>query len=235
MTKLLSIDTSTRNFSLAVSIGEEVIRYRNIKLTKVLSSAIVPCIKEILSKSKVSLRGLDGFAIGAGPGSFTSLRVGFSTIKALAFATGKHVVSVPSLDIIAMNVQKQEARVCTICDAKRKMVYACVYEKNGMILKKKVQYLLTGIDFLLDKFSGEIIFTGDGINIFRQEIEEAGRLKKGKFVPKFEEEKFWYPCAPCIVPLALRRFRKKEFDNVNKIVPLYLYPEDCQVRKAGKK
>ena len=81
--KILSIDTSTKNFSLAVSKDGRVLRYRNIFLDKVLESSIIPSIEGILKSADVRFKDLDGFAIGLGPGSFTSLRVGLSTIKSI--------------------------------------------------------------------------------------------------------------------------------------------------------
>src|SRR3989304_5415259 len=108
--KILSIDTSTKTFSLAVSDGEEILRSRNIKITRVLSSSIIPSIHQILKKAGIALSQLDGFAVGLGPGSFTSLRVGLSTIKAFALATGKPVVGIPSLDVLALNVLERDRK-----------------------------------------------------------------------------------------------------------------------------
>ena len=102
--KLLAIETSTNRFSLAVSEGGEILKSRTLILDKVLSSSIIPSIEKILKESKINLKDIDAFVVGLGPGSFTSLRVGLATIKGLAFATGKPLVGVPSLDAIALNI-----------------------------------------------------------------------------------------------------------------------------------
>lgn len=224
--KLLSIDTSTRNLSLAVSKDEKILAFQNVKLDKILSSSIIPRIQGILEKGKISLKALDGFAVGLGPGSFTSLRIGLATIKGLAFATQKPVVGISSLDILAMNVAENDVQICTVCDAKRQLVYSSLYQKKGSVLKRSGPYLLASIDDVLDGIQGKTLFIGDGIPLYREAI-----LKKKQV--KLVDEKKWSPQARQLAGLALKRFRAKKFkgDNVNKLAPMYLYPEDCQVRR----
>ena len=216
--KLLSIDTSTKNFSLAVCDGDKILAEKNIQLDKILSDSIIPSIEQILKKSKLSLAKLDGFVVGLGPGSFTSLRVGLSTIKAFALAIDKPVVGIASLDAIALGI-KEDGPVCVITDARRNMVYACMYEKQQGQITQKGEYLLTPLEDLLKTIKGQPIFVGDGV-IF---------LKDKKY-PVAKEE-FWYSQAKYLIPLALERFKDKETENIDTLVPLYLYPEDCQVQK----
>src|SRR3989338_5093578 len=97
----LSIEPSTKVFSLALSDGRRVLRYRNMTVDKVLEHSIIPAVDRLLASAGVPFKKLDAFAVGLGPGSFTSLRVGLATVKAFAMATGKPVVGVPSLDVIA--------------------------------------------------------------------------------------------------------------------------------------
>ncbi len=218
--KLLSIDTSTKNFSLSISDQGKVLSQTNIKLDKILSDSIIPAIEQILKKTKLSLEKLDGFVVGLGPGSFTSLRVGLSTIKAFAFVHNKPVVGISSLDAIAMGL-KEDGSVCVITDARREMVYACLYEKNKGQLTRSSDYLLTSVSDLLTKIKGRPIFVGDGVPLLKNEDEKYSTA----------QEDFWYPQAKFFVPLALDRFKAKKTDNVSKMVPLYLYPEDCQVQR----
>ena len=231
--KILSIDTSSKYFSLAVSDDEKIICARKIKAGKILSSAIIPAIKQIIKKSGViSLSKLDGFAVGLGPGSFTSLRVGVSTVKALGFALNKPVVGISSLDVLALNVRADIADVCAICDARRNLVYGCVFKKRGLKIIKKTKYLLTDVKNLLDEIKDDVVFIGDGIEIVKREFEEkGGRNFKGMLFHFEENEKLWYPQARHLAILAFEKMKKKKIDKVEKIVPLYLYPRDCQVRR----
>ncbi len=72
-------------------------------------------------------------------------------------------------------------------------------------------------------------FIGDGVPLFRERIEKAVGTKA-----HFAGEKQMYPQAKHLVTLALKRFESKEYDAAESLVPLYLYPEDCQVSKVVK-
>ena len=240
---LLAIDTSTKHFSLAVAKDGKTLRHRGLFLEKVLSDSIMPAIQDILKKAGLTLAQLDGFAVGLGPGSFTSLRVGLSTVKGLAFALQKPVVGISSLDVLALNAEpcfagrnperrrriSGDGQICVACDAKRNMVYACLYQKKGGVLKRKSKYLLTEIKNVLKQIKGETTFIGDGVPLFREAIENAAGIK-----PRFAGEKQMYPQAKHLAALAFKRFEAKEHDAPERLVPLYLYPEDGQVQTSKK-
>ena len=229
--RILAIDTSTKNFSLAVADGDKILHCRNIVLTRVLSSSIIPAIDRILRLSSLSLRRIDGFAVGLGPGSFTSLRVGLATVKAFCFATGKPLVGISSQDVLAMNALGQGThQICTICDAKRQLVYACRYTECNGKLRKKSPYLLVPLEEFLQQVEGEALFLGDAVGMYRDEILGVAR-KTAKFKPVFIDEKKWFPHAKNLIPLAMIRFQKKKYDNIDTLVPIYLYPHDCQIRR----
>ena len=229
--KLLALDTSTKSFSLAVVDNHKVLAKKDIILNKILSESIVPIIDKILAKAKVPLNKLDGFAIGLGPGSFTSLRVGLSTVKALALVTDRPVVGIASLDAIAQAVLKDSnpENIVVISDAKRGLVYACFYRnKNGTLLRAG-KYLLQPVAEILSKIKSPTTLAGDALVIFQKEITQT---KKAKII--LAEEKLWYPKAVHLSQLAYQKFLKKEYNDVNSLVPLYLYPEHCQVVPHGR-
>jgi len=227
MMNLLSMDTSTKRLSLAVSRDEDVIKFRNMELKRPLSSSIMPGIKKILSDARMSLEKIDGFAIGLGPGSFTSLRVGLSTVKGLAFALRKPVVGIPSLDILAMNVPENHAQICALCDAKRHLAYACVFDKREGILRKKTGYLLASVQDVLKKIKGDVLFVGDGIEMFRSDILQVKDIR-----PKFADPEYAFPSARALAFLALMRFREGKCDHIDRLIPLYLYPDHCQIKST---
>lgn len=226
--KLLAIDTSTVNLSIAVSVNGQVLRYRNYPLGRVVSSAIIPSIKKILEASGIALNDIDGLAVGLGPGSFTGLRVGLSTVKALAFALKKPLVGVSSMDVLALSIKEPDVSVCVVCDAKRNLVFGAVYDKNESTLVPRTKYLLTDIDDLLARIDSAVVFIGDGISVYQEKILQSQKALR------LTEEKAWTPQARYIIPLVAERFQKKEYDSIDTLVPLYLHPEDCQVRKKKK-
>jgi len=230
---ILTLETSTRKFSLAVSRDEKILVSKSMVLNGVLSSSIIPAIDKLLKSAGLPLSDIHGFTIGLGPGSFTSLRIGLSTVKALSFATHKPVVGIASLDALALGVLKQtppQAQICAICDARRNLVYSCFYQNNKGNLQRTSDYFLISIKDLVKKIDKEILFVGDGVKLFREEILKlmAGR---GGFKVHFAQEKFWYPQAKHLAALACERFKLKRYDNPDRLVPLYLYPDDCQVTR----
>lgn len=234
----LSFETSTKIFSLSLSQDEKVLRYRNLKSALVLEDSILPAIDKMLDAADVKFNQIDGFAIALGPGSFTSLRVGLATVKAFAMSTGKPVVGIPSMDIIAAAMQKgtgprlsgalTPSEICVLMDARRGKVYACFYGPQGLsssrtfTVVRKSDYLLTTLEDVLERAQGKTLFVGDGLGIYRDKID-------GKFL--FAEEKWWYPQSKVMAALAYERFAHQQYDDAAKLLPLYLYPQDCQVSR----
>ena len=230
--KLLAFDTSTQHFSLAISVGDKFSASRSLKNDRVLSSKILPALDKLFHKAGVTPKDIDAVAVGLGPGSFTSLRVGVSTAKGLAHALGKPVIGIPSLDAAAMNVKRGEAdRVCVMFDARRGMVYTAVYAclEEGLVLVS--DHMLVEPHKVLKMLKGSVAFLGNGIPLYQDVIEQQGKATGAKFSPVFLPEKRWYPSAKHIARLARERLKNGEVDNIDTLVPLYLYPEDCQVTR----
>jgi len=231
---LLAIDSSTKTFSLAVARDEKILKKRDIRLKGVLSSSIIPRIDRILKDSDLTLQKIDGFVLGRGPGSFTSLRVGVTTVKALAVATGKPVVSFCSLDAIALNLLRGDPvdRYGVIVDARRQKVYACLYRRQANRLVRKTPYLLVPISEFLDRIDTDVQFAGDGLHLYRETIRQWAQRRKIEQRTLFAPSKAWAPQAANLIPAALERLRAQRMDNIDKLEPFYLYPKECQVVRS---
>lgn len=224
--KILGIDTSSNNLSLAILGNQNEIVEENIDSQKRLSSIILSSIKDILKKKEIALDSLNAFAIGLGPGSFTGLRIGTATVKGLAVGSHKPVIGISSLDILARSVSGGGYQVCPVVDAKRQKVYSCIYKIRNNHMVRTSKYLLIDIRDLLKKIKNKTIFLGDGIGIYKEVITK----KLGKKAI-FADERFWFPSAGNLVILARERFLNREFDDIDKLTPVYLYPKECQVRR----
>ena len=227
--KILAVETSTKHLSIAVAEDDIVLISRSVPPKRDLSLSISFDIERVLQKAGVFLHDIEAYVVGLGPGSFTSLRVGLSMLKAFIMVNDRLVVGVPSLDVIAMNVRNRKlAQVCVISDARRNLLYSCVYEKAGTTLKRKTEHMLKPMDEVLALLSGEVHFVGDGIPLHLQSIKEEA-ARHAKFTPIFEDEKNWLPNARELAFLGWQRLTKKDVDKIETLAPLYLYPEDCQV------
>lgn len=128
----LSVDTSGDRLAVTLTgkVNDEI--YLNDAMLK-HSITLMPSIEKILVRNNLTLSDIDVFAAVIGPGSFTGIRIGVSTAKALAFATGKKVLSVTAFDLLAYN-GVADKKLCVI-DALHGNFYACGYEAEKVILK----------------------------------------------------------------------------------------------------
>ena len=224
--KLLGFDTSSDYLVLGISDGERMLYSESILLGRKHSTELFARLEKALKKARLTLKELDGFVVGQGPGSFTGLRIGISIAKALAYSLKKPIAAVPTMDVLAEPFRSESMPICPILDAKRSQVYACVYENNGKALKRTIEYQVTPVEPFVKTLKGKIIFLGEGLRLYEKEIR---LLKKDEAV--FAPEKFWIPAPQHLLSLGRSRFEQKQFDDPFALVPLYVYPRDCMIKK----
>lgn len=124
----LAIDTSGEYLTVIAKHGERTERVFRPDCLAKHSVVLMEEIDGALSRAQMTAAECDFFAVVVGPGSFTGIRIGIATVKGLAFAAGKKVLPVTSLDCIAYSVE--DAPVLALVDAGHGAVYACAYEKD---------------------------------------------------------------------------------------------------------
>ena len=122
---ILSIDTTSEFGSIALADGERVIEEVLLYSPDGFGHVLYGHLEQLLTRHSVHVRAVDCFAAGAGPGSFTGVRVGLTAVKGLAEATAKTVVAVSNLRALA-SLGSAPLRA-TVLDARRGEVYAAVY------------------------------------------------------------------------------------------------------------
>src|SRR3989339_1180270 len=142
--KILAIDTSGIIAAVAVLDESKLLAEYILNHKKTHSVKLMPMIKEIISNLDLTLSEIDVFAASNGPGSFTGLRIGITTIKSMAYALKKPVISVPTLDALANNINKTDNLICPIIDARNNQVFTALYEWKDKKLIKITDYM--GID-----------------------------------------------------------------------------------------
>ena len=130
---LLAVDTSGKNGSLAL-VRAEKIAFQVLELVplagRMYSAQLIPSLQDALTRQNLKKTDIDGFAVASGPGSFTGLRVGLSTVKALSEVLHKPIAAVSVLEAAA-RVTKTPGPVIVALDAGRKQVFVGDY--NGSI------------------------------------------------------------------------------------------------------
>ncbi|NQT95893.1 MAG: tRNA (adenosine(37)-N6)-threonylcarbamoyltransferase complex dimerization subunit type 1 TsaB [Candidatus Omnitrophica bacterium] len=224
--RILSADTSSRKFSIALlERGVPIDQYEPISFNR-HSSDLLPAIDKLLSRNSYSIEDVDAFCIGLGPGSFTGLRVGITTMRALALSLKKPIVGIPSIDAIAHNLSGYKGYASVIIDARQEKVYARRYSFSAKRIEPKGRIALLGIDELLKNIKGPTIFLGDGLEIYKDRI-----IEEKKELAAFAQESTYYPKAAIIGRLAIERLKTGKRDNAFKLSPLYIYPKECQIKK----
>ena len=117
--KLLAVETATRCQSVAIVEDHQVLAEESHPECASHASVLIPTIDRLLQSLGLSVPKLDGLAVSVGPGSFTGLRVGLSTMMGFRLATQLPLVTVPTLEAMAWNVKGEGRPVCPILKASR--------------------------------------------------------------------------------------------------------------------
>ena len=223
---ILSVDTSSNKFSCALLDKGMLVDEFESDSPNRHSSDLIPEIDRLLSKNSCDIKRIGALSVGLGPGSFTGLRVGITTMRALALGLKKPIIGVASIDSLAYNLLGHEGNICAIIDAKQKKVYARMYDCKGKKIRPRNRYLLIKPHELIAMIKKPTMFTGDAIALYREDIEKAAKVPV-----RFAPEPTWYPKAEIIGRLGWQRLKLGKKDNVFNLSPIYVYPKECQVRK----
>ncbi len=171
--KVLAIDTSTMLGGVALLDGDILRAETRLNIKVAHSERLLGEIHLCLQRCAIRLDEVDVFALAIGPGSFTGLRVGLSTVKGLAFATGIRVVAVSTLEAFALNAAFSRHPVCPLLDARKNEVYGALYQWSGGGFARLLQEGAYPISEVLRRLDGPTLFLGEGALIYRAAIEDA--------------------------------------------------------------
>ena len=128
---IMAFDTSAKAAGVAVCSEEKLLAEFSVNTGLTHSQTMMPMAQAALDCAKLTLHDIDAFAVAAGPGSFTGLRIGIAAVKGLAQTLGKPCVPVSTLEGLAQNLQGFEATVCAVMDARCKQVYNALFTCGG--------------------------------------------------------------------------------------------------------
>jgi tRNA threonylcarbamoyladenosine biosynthesis protein TsaB len=225
--RLLAIETSTMLGGVAIMEDETLIAESRMNVKTTHSERLMVEIEHILKQSGLKIDDIDVFAIAAGPGSFTGLRVGLSTVKGLVYATGKKLVSVPTLEAFAWNMPFSKYQVCTLLDARKKEVYAAIFRWTDNGFAKILNEQAIKIDNLLLQISEPTIFLGEGAVIYKENIK---RGLNGMAI--FAQPQEMVPSPSNVAYLGMIKAKKGEFADPINLVPMYLRKSEAEIKLA---
>ena len=221
---ILGIETATRTGGVAiVSEGGVLAEYTlNIEVTH--SERLMSTVDRVLKDTGLLISNIDGFGVSIGPGSFTGLRIGLSTVKGLAFTTGKPVAAVPTLKALAWNTPHSRYPVCPLLDAKKKEVYAALYRYDGRELVQDLPEMVLPLAELADRVAGEVLFSGEGARLFAGDIERlfAGRAHLAPLSATV-------PSAASVAEIALDMIRAGRHTGPDDLSPMYIRRPEAEL------
>jgi tRNA threonylcarbamoyladenosine biosynthesis protein TsaB len=176
----LAMNCATKSVGLALLKKEEILAEVYIGPGRHHAEILLPALEKLLFLTGITVEEIDLFVCTAGPGSFTGVRTGVSTVKGLALATGRPIVPVSTLEALAMNAFSSTGLICPLLDARRDQVYAGLYRMAPDGFPEIVMPdRLTDIAlWMRDLPDGEIDWIGDGALQYRDRILES---RPGRF------------------------------------------------------
>jgi tRNA threonylcarbamoyladenosine biosynthesis protein TsaB len=223
--KVLGVDTSTMTAGVGIVQEDEILVEVKFSVKITYSEVLLSCIDQALKNADQKIDDMDGFAISIGPGSFTGLRIGLSTLKGLSFATGKPLVSVPSLDALAYLSLYCQHPVVAMLDARKDQVYAAIYETKDGDLKRRSDYLVIDVEDLVKKISQETLFAGPGARLYQEQLIEL--LKDKAHFPLAEQS---LPSGATVALLGSKKLILGEFEDLVSLEPLYLRRSEAELK-----
>ena len=163
------------------------------------SEAALPMTEEAYSKTGLTPEQTDYFAVVAGPGSFTGVRIGVTTVKALAKACGKPCIPVSALEAMSRSQGMFAGLVCPMQNARRGQVYAAVFD--GMTRERLMEDRPIALDDLICQAEilangRPVLLTGDGMTAYREAI---ARMNRPGLVPADEAHSYLRPAAAALL------------------------------------
>ena len=226
--RVLGIETSTLQGGVALVDGHRVVCERTLSVQVTHSERLLPAIDAVLADAGTTLERLDGLAVSIGPGSFTGLRIGVSTVKGLAYATGLPVIGVPTLMAMAWLLPAAQYPICPLLDARKQEVYAALFRHTDAGLVQVWDDRAISPERLCPLIDEPTLFVGDGVGAYA----DLWRARLGDRMlqpPVFARE----PRPAIIAALGRERLERGERDDAERLVPRYLRPSEAELRRAS--
>jgi tRNA threonylcarbamoyladenosine biosynthesis protein TsaB len=234
---ILAIDTSSGSGSIALlRPGGSLLAERTVGSAGPHARWLLQSIASLLDDHGLAPEDIERYALAIGPGSFTGLRIGVSTIKGLAWSTGRPVTPVCTLRALALNAPYPGGLVCPLLDARKSEVYAAIYAFSGARLRAVMEPAALRPEALVDRMEaarqeapqrdGGVLFLGSGLGVYGGFLEEAcpGAL--------LAPEPLWHIRAANIALLALEE--GSPMKNPLEIAPLYLRKSEAELNQVAR-
>tara|TARA_B100000586_G_scaffold90899_1_gene64762 strand:- start:1881 stop:2564 length:684 start_codon:yes stop_codon:yes gene_type:complete len=217
MSRILCVDTSSFICSVSVFENLSLISSNSTEVEKSHSKLIIQLIDQSLKDAKIKINEVDAFAVSMGPGSYTGLRIGVSTIKGLCYSLEKPLISINTLEILSKSALNHinnynDFFICPMIDARRMEVFTKILDNDFNEVEKDKALILDDKSF--NDFGGGklIYFFGDGSNKF----QKITNNKNFHFIDNIISSSKY------MGELANIKYENNQFENLTTFEPFYI-------------
>ncbi|MDT8318705.1 MAG: tRNA (adenosine(37)-N6)-threonylcarbamoyltransferase complex dimerization subunit type 1 TsaB [bacterium] len=223
--KILAIDTSTDTGSIAITDDEDILVESVLNVGRTHSETLIPSFKEMLEKTQLDIKDLDLLALTLGPGSFTGVRIGASTVKGFALALDKPVAGVSTLEALACNFPFSSLPIMPLFDARRGEIYSAMFRWEEGIIKRLGEDRAASLEDAISKIETKTIFAGEGLVKYGQMIKD--RLGD---IAVFAPRAAWYVRASNVAALGLKRYKVDGGLDIAAFTPSYRRKSEAEIQ-----
>ena len=216
---ILYIETATDVCSVALSKGSEIIGLKEEAGGNNHAKHLLPFVDEVLKQAGVSMTEINGVAVSIGPGSYTGLRIGVSTAKGIAYTAGIPVMAISTLESIAQGaktlwsgISTETVQIVPMIDARRMEVFTTRYDFDMRSLEEISSKIVDENTFAELLSKEKVLFCGNG-------MPKCKEILSAFLNAKFMDAPI---SAKNMLPAALRKWQKQEFEDVAYFEPFYL-------------
>ena len=212
--KILHIETSSRNCSVAISDGEELLCLcEEVSENYKQSESLHTFVEWALEGAEISLKDIEAVSLGKGPGSYTGLRIGAASAKGFCYGLKVPLIAVNSLETMIEPFLSQNYDVIIpLIDARRMEVYCAVFDGNSGEMISETEAKILDEQSFKEVEGKKILFVGDGAKKAKEILQISGV----DFISDV------YPSAKYLIKKSVEKFKQKNFEDVAYFEPFYL-------------
>ncbi|NHF58343.1 tRNA (adenosine(37)-N6)-threonylcarbamoyltransferase complex dimerization subunit type 1 TsaB [Flavobacteriaceae bacterium TP-CH-4] len=223
MANILNLETATTNCSVSVAVDGRLVAIKEQNTSNYShSEELHVFIADVLAEASLEVSDLDAVAVSKGPGSYTGLRIGVSAAKGLCFSLDIPLLSIPTLESIAYQVNDETVDfIIPVLDARRMEVYSAVFDKEHQYVRETRAEIIDGNSFKEYLQKGRVLLLGSGAEKCKAIIDDKHLSYDSSIVPSARE----------MAQLSYRKFVSNDFEDVAYFEPYYLKDFIIQAKK----
>ena len=227
---ILAIENTGMCGSVALVCSSHCIGEHSLQTRLTHSKRLLSSVTYLMEEAQLDWVQIDAIAVSLGPGSFTGLRIGLSTVKGLSFAGSIPLIGISTLEAMASQFSYAARQICPLIDARKKEVYAALFrpEMDGSLHRLSEDMVISPED-LAAKISEPTLLVGDGAGLYGDMFREA--LGQNAIFPP---PHLSFPRAVHIGYLALPLWEQKNFLDPASATPIYIRPSDAEIHLSKK-